>query len=100
MRLFVTILIAVASARAQQGQIDPAYLRQYYQQLAQQNGGVGQARASAPIYESQEQQAPQQFVPQQQPQPIRNYPKPVVSQYVPEQHQARQYQPQQPQQVS
>lgn len=97
----MTILIAVASARAQQGQIDPAYLRQYYQQLAQQNGGVGvgSARASAPIYEPQEQQAPQQFVPQQQ-QPVRNYPKPVVSQqYVPEQQQARQYQSQQPQQV-
>ena len=66
MRLFVTILIAVVSVNAQQGQVDPAYLRQYYQQLAQQNGGVG--RSSAPIYETQEQQqAPQQFVAQQQP---------------------------------
>lgn len=72
MRLFVTILIAVATAHAQQTQIDPAYLRQYYQQLAQQNGGVGigSPRASAPIYEQQEQPAPQQYVPQ--PQPVRN----------------------------
>lgn len=72
MRLFVTIFIAVATAHAQQSQIDPAYLRQYYQQLANQNGGVGvgSPRSSAPIYEQQEQQAPQQFIPQQQ--PIRN----------------------------
>jgi hypothetical protein len=74
MRLFVTILIAVATAHAQQTQVDPAYLRQYYQQLAQQNGGVGvgSPRASAPIYEQQEQpqQQQQQYVPQ--PQPVRN----------------------------
>lgn len=68
MRFFVTFLIAtVASVHAQQQQIDPAYLRQYYHQLSQQNGGVGvsgQNPRSAPIFEPQEQQAPQQFVQQ------------------------------------
>lgn len=76
MRLFVTILFAIASVHAQQQQIDPAYLRQYYHQLSQQNGGVGiggqhQQQRAAPIFEPQEQQAPQQFVPQAQA-PARN----------------------------
>lgn len=56
MRLFVTILFAVvsvSSAQHQHQQVDPAYLRQYYQQLAQQ----GQQGAKAtPIYETHEQQ--------------------------------------------
>lgn len=74
MRVFVTILIAVATVHAQQQQqIDPAYLRQYYHQLAQQNGGIGISGSprSAPIFEPQEQQAPQQFAPQP-PAPLRN----------------------------
>lgn len=67
MRLFVTILFAIASVTtAQQQQLDPAYLRQYYAQLAAQ-GQQGQ-RAATPIFEPQEQSAPQQFAPQ----PARN----------------------------
>jgi hypothetical protein len=67
MRLFVTILFAVVSVTtAQQQQLDPAYLRQYYSQLAQQGqGSQQQTRAAAPIFEQQE---PQQFAPQ----PARN----------------------------
>lgn len=73
MRFFVTFLIAVASVHAQQQQIDPAYLRQYYHQLAQQNGGVGvQGARAAPIFEQQEQQAPQQFSHQPQAPVVRN----------------------------
>lgn len=80
MRFFVTFLIAVASVSAQQQQqqqIDPAYLRQYYHQLSQQNGGVGvsgQSPRSAPIFEPQEQQAPQQFAHQA---PVRNVKKKI-----------------------
>lgn len=66
MRLFVTVLFAVVSvASAQQHQLDPAYLRQYYQQLAHQGG---EQRPSAPIYETQEQP---QYV-QQQSAPLKN----------------------------
>ncbi len=63
MRLFVTIvLMAVAvSARPKpqghQGQVDPAYLRQYYQSL--QAGG--HQRQAAPIYEGQAEAAPPRF---------------------------------------
>lgn len=71
MRMFVTILFAVASvATAQQHQqLDPAYLRQYYSQIAQQAGAQGShnARAATPIYEQQEQP---QYV--QQSAPLKN----------------------------
>lgn len=70
MRLFVAVLFAIVSVTtAQQQQIDPAYLRQYYSQLAQQGGSQGSPRAAAPIFEQQEQQQPQQFQPAQ---PARN----------------------------
>lgn len=57
MRLFVAIFFAVVSVSSalpqhQHQQVDPAYLRQYYQQLAQQQGGA----KATPIYETQEQQ--------------------------------------------
>lgn len=57
MRMFVTIFFAVVSvATAQQHQqLDPAYLRQYYSQIAQQAGAQGAARAATPIFEQQEQ---------------------------------------------
>jgi hypothetical protein len=95
MRLFVAALFAIVSVTtAQQQQIDPAYLRQYYAQLGQQGGSQGSPRAATPIFEQQEQQQPQQFQPAQ---PARNYQKPAQI-FVPEQQQPRQYQPQ-PQQV-
>jgi hypothetical protein len=61
MRMFVTIFFAVASvATAQhQQQLDPAYLRQYYSQVAQQAGAEGSARAT-PIFEQQDQPQYQQ----------------------------------------
>ncbi|KAG5678491.1 hypothetical protein PVAND_008159 [Polypedilum vanderplanki] len=97
MRLFVTILFTIVSVTtAQQQQLDPAYLRQYYSQLAQQGQSPQQGRAAAPIFEQQE---PQQFAPQ----PARNYPRPAPQPaqtqiFVPAEQQARQYQPQ-PQQI-
>lgn len=70
MRLFVTILIAVVSATSAQHQsqqeVDPAYLRQYYAQIAQQ-AGAQVPQKSTPIYEAQDQ--PQY---QQQAAPLRN----------------------------
>jgi hypothetical protein len=93
MRLFVTIFFAVVSVSTAQHQqeVDPAYLRQYYAQIAQQSGAEQRA---TPIYEQQEQ--PQYH---QQAAPLRNFPKAVVQQqqaYAPQpQHQPRQYQPEQ-----
>lgn len=57
MRSFVTIMFAVVAATSAQQlqQLDPAYLRQYYAQIAQQGGAQGQQRAAAPIFETQEQ---------------------------------------------
>lgn len=68
MRLFVTILFAVVSVTSaqQQQEIDPAYLRQYYAQVAQQAGA--QAPKATPIYEAQDQPQYQQ----QQAAPLRN----------------------------
>jgi hypothetical protein len=63
MRSIVTILIAIATVASAQQQLDPAYLRQYYQQVAQQAGAQGAARQATPIYESQDQA---QYVPQGQ----------------------------------
>lgn len=67
MRLFVTIFFAVVSVSTAQHQqeVDPAYLRQYYAQIAQQSGA--EQRGAAPIYEQQEQ--PQYH---QQAAPLRN----------------------------
>jgi hypothetical protein len=75
MRLFVSIVlltvVSLSSARPrpQQGQVDPAYLRQYYQNIASQQG-QGAQRAATPIYEQQE-QAPQRFAPSPAPQQFR-----------------------------
>lgn len=71
MRLFVTILFAVVSmtscsAQQQQQEVDPAYLRQYYAQIAQQAGAQVPQKAT-PIFEAQDQ--PQY---QQQASPLRN----------------------------
>lgn len=38
-------------ARPQQTQIDPAYLRDYYAQLSQQNGGVRGSVSDAPVFD-------------------------------------------------
>lgn len=62
MNMFVTILlVAVATVSAQQ-QVDPAYLRQYYSQVAQQ-GQHGPQRAATPIFEAQDQSQQYQAAP-------------------------------------
>lgn len=95
--VLISVLCAGLAVAFPQQAIDPAYLRQYYQQIAQQAGAQGspaQARADViPIYEqgAQEQQHVPQYIHQQQQQIQRQYQQP---------QQARLYQPQyQPQQV-
>lgn len=66
MRSFVIIfslaLIGHSVVYGQQHQqIDPAYLRQYYQQLQQQTGAAQSADAT-PIYEQNSEQTQQQYV--------------------------------------
>lgn len=58
--IFVLALTTVfAFPQQQQQQIDPAYLRDYYAQISQQNGrGAASASDATPIYE-QEQSQPQ-----------------------------------------
>ncbi|EAT45622.1 AAEL003112-PA [Aedes aegypti] len=94
--VLISVLCAGLTVAFPQQAIDPAYLRQYYQQIAAQagaQGGSAQARADAtPIYEqgAQEQQHVPQYV-HQQDQIQRQYQQP---------QQVRQYQPQyQPQQI-
>uniref|UniRef100_T1DMX3 Putative cuticular protein 135 rr-2 family n=1 Tax=Anopheles aquasalis TaxID=42839 RepID=T1DMX3_ANOAQ len=95
MRAFVVasiLCVGFVSAYPQQA-VDPAYLRQYYQQIAQAAGAQGRAD-STPIHEpgAQEQQHIPQYLPQQGQQ--------IRPQYQQAQQQARQYQPQyQPQQI-
>ena len=67
MHFFVTVavlaVVSLSSARPQQQQqLDPAYLRQYYAQIGQQNGAQGAPRSATPIFESAE---PQQQYQQQ-----------------------------------
>lgn len=57
--LTVAVLLSVAYARPrpqQQQQIDPAFLREYYSQIAQR----GAPTEATPIYEQDSQQGPQQ----------------------------------------
>lgn len=55
--LTVAVLLSVAYARPQQQQqIDPAFLREYYSQIAQR----GAPTEATPIYEQDGQQGPQQ----------------------------------------
>lgn len=51
--LFTILLLSIEMivARPQQGQIEPAYLRDYYAQLAQQNGPRGSVADATPIFE-------------------------------------------------
>lgn len=51
--LFTILLpmIDMIMARPQQPQIDPAYLRDYYAQLSQQNGGVRGSVSDAPVFD-------------------------------------------------
>lgn len=44
-------MIDMIMARPQQQQIDPAYLRDYYAQLSQQNGGVRGSVSDAPVFD-------------------------------------------------
>lgn len=46
-----TIFVSSISARPQQQQIEPAYLRDYYAQIAQQNAARGQVSDVTPIFE-------------------------------------------------
>ncbi|KXJ76155.1 uncharacterized protein LOC109401031 isoform X2 [Aedes albopictus] len=75
--VLISVLCAGLTVAFPQQAIDPAYLRQYYQQIAAQagaQGGAAQARADAtPIYEqgAQEQQHVPQYVQQQQAQQLR-----------------------------
>lgn len=66
MHFFVTVavlaVVSLSSARPQQQQLDPAYLRQYYAQIGQQTGAQGAPRSATPIFESAE---PQQQYQQQ-----------------------------------
>ncbi|XP_062544250.1 putative uncharacterized protein DDB_G0271606 isoform X2 [Armigeres subalbatus] len=70
--VLISVLCAGLATAFPQQAIDPAYLRQYYQQIAAQAGAQGdgpQARADAtPIYEqgAQEQQHVPQYIHQQQ----------------------------------
>lgn len=52
--LTVALVVSVAYARHQQ-QVDPAYLREYYSQLAQR----GSPTEATPIYEQEGAQSPQ-----------------------------------------
>jgi hypothetical protein len=114
----LVLIVCLGLTHAQQA-IDPAYLRQYYQQIAQQAGSQGAQRGheATPVYEPgpQEQQINQQYV--QQPQQIRvkdnvndqvrlkgdiaktlksnSTPRLQIRQQYIQQQQARQYQPQQ-----
>lgn len=73
MRLFVAVIFAVVSVSSaqHQQQVDPAFLRQYYSQIAQEGGAQAPQARAAPIYESQEQ--PQYLQQQHQQQgPLKN----------------------------
>ncbi|TMW52184.1 hypothetical protein DOY81_002743 [Sarcophaga bullata] len=116
MRSFVIIfslaLIGQTAVYGQQHQqIDPAYLRQYYQQLQQQTGAAQQGDAT-PIYEQNSEPTQQQYVSpgqqlrvkdnvqeqiraSQQQQQQQGYVAPVVREYLQHQPQQIQYQPQQ-----
>uniref|UniRef100_A0A182YPV9 Uncharacterized protein n=1 Tax=Anopheles stephensi TaxID=30069 RepID=A0A182YPV9_ANOST len=107
MRAFVVasiLCVGFVSAYPQQA-VDPAYLRQYYQQIAQaagaQNSAQGRADAT-PIYEqgAQEQQHIPQYLPQGQQLRLKDNVHEQVQRTQYQQPQARQYQPQyQPQQI-
>ncbi|XP_073838097.1 cuticular protein 66D [Musca autumnalis] len=114
--IIVTLAVLGHVGAQQHQQIDPAYLRQYYQQLQQQTGAAGDA---TPIYEQNSEQTQQYITPgqqlrvkdnvqeqvrasQQQHQQQQGYVAPAVREYL--QHQQHQQQPQQiqyqaPQQV-
>lgn len=51
--LLTTFLVSIEMivARPQQQQIDPAYLRDYYAQISQQNTHRGQVSDASPIFE-------------------------------------------------
>uniref|UniRef100_A0A182JIH3 Cuticular protein RR family n=1 Tax=Anopheles atroparvus TaxID=41427 RepID=A0A182JIH3_ANOAO len=102
MRAFVVasiLWVGFVSAYPQQA-VDPAYLRQYYQQIAQAAGAQNAAQGRAdgtPIYEqgAQEQQHIPQYLPQAQQAQRTQYQQPQARQYQPQ----PQYQPQQVQYV-
>ncbi|XP_062544249.1 putative uncharacterized protein DDB_G0271606 isoform X1 [Armigeres subalbatus] len=115
--VLISVLCAGLATAFPQQAIDPAYLRQYYQQIAAQAGAQGdgpQARADAtPIYEqgAQEQQHVPQYIHQQQQQQqqaqqlrLRDNVQDQIQRQYQQPQQARQYQPQyqaqyQPQQI-
>ncbi|XP_075162181.1 cuticular protein 66D [Haematobia irritans] len=122
MRAFVIIMVSLAimghhvSAQQHQ-QIDPAYLRQYYQQLQAGTGAASAPGDATPIYEQNSEQSQQYITPGQQlrvkdnvqeqvrasqlqHQQQQGYVAPAVREYLQHQPQPQQVQYQQPQQVS
>ncbi|XP_037936065.1 putative mediator of RNA polymerase II transcription subunit 26 isoform X2 [Teleopsis dalmanni] len=63
MKTIVLLVAILGFSAAQQQGVDPAYLRQYYQQLQQQQGNSGDA---TPIYEPNSEQSQQYVSPGQQ----------------------------------
>lgn len=59
------VLLSLTSAYPQQA-VDPAYLQQYYQQIAQQTQAARGAGGATPIYEQEAQEPAQQYVQQGQ----------------------------------
>lgn len=61
--IFVLALTTVFAYPQQQQQIDPAYLRDYYAQISQQNSrGAASASDATPIYEQEQPQAQPQYI--------------------------------------
>lgn len=63
--IMITLALVGRSWAQQHQQIDPAYLRQYYQQLQQQTGAAAAGDAT-PIYEQNSEQTQQYISPGQQ----------------------------------
>lgn len=59
------VFLSMTSAYPQQS-VDPAYLQQYYQQIAQQTQAARGAGGATPIYEQESQEQQPQYVPQGQ----------------------------------
>ncbi|XP_055382580.1 alpha-protein kinase 1 isoform X1 [Condylostylus longicornis] len=111
--IILCVVVLFGLCNAQQGTVDPAYLRQYYQQIAQQSGAAGGSHGDAtPIFEQNSEQSQQYIQPgpqhrlkdnvqdqiraQQSPQHTQAYVAPTVREYL-HQQQPQQFQYVQPQ---
>ncbi|XP_055382581.1 cuticle protein isoform X2 [Condylostylus longicornis] len=62
--IILCVVVLFGLCNAQQGTVDPAYLRQYYQQIAQQSGAAGGSHGDAtPIFEQNSEQSQQYIQP-------------------------------------